>query len=132
MIQTNTLRGDFCRVNDKAFFREDEKGRFEVVKKYKDGTFLAREMKIVRISKGEFSVDVISFANNTVAEDCPELKLKVGDSLRKFYYNNQREYEFEKKNYYEEPYTQEDKYEILSEQNPVIDKLKENGDCELT
>jgi len=130
MTCPNTLRGSFCRNNDEASFDKDKKGRYEIVKEYEDG-FLIRELKIVRISKEDFSVDVVSFADNIVAEDCLELKLKEGDSLRKFYYNN-KDYKFERKDYYEKPYTQEDKYEILNKQNPFIEQLKKNGDCDFT
>ena len=54
MTLNSILRGDFC-WNDKDLpqFKENKNGKWQVLKKYKDG-FLIKRMKIVCISKEDF------------------------------------------------------------------------------
>lgn len=89
-------------------------------------------MKKIRVLNKTTDVVVITDYKYINQIDVPELELKAGDDIRGFYHRNKGKYDFVPMNYYDKPYTQEDKLEVFRKKNPMLDKWIEEFDLELT
>lgn len=89
-------------------------------------------MKKVRILNRDIDIEIVVDYNNIIGYDVPELGLNKGDNLRIFYLNNKNKYVFESLNYYDKPYTQEDKLKYLLQKRPILSKLIDEFDLEAT
>jgi hypothetical protein len=82
-------------------------------------------MKAVRVSNRDLSVLVRLTDDRKVFEDVLSIGLKEGDIFTDFYYKNKERYRFEKTEYYNYPYLEEELLVPMIDRNPNLIQLIE-------
>ena len=89
-------------------------------------------MKATRITHDKGSLIVRMTDDYTVIEDHHIIGLNKGDNMKLFHFNTKDKYKFEKHNYYDTPYVEEEELEILAKKNPLVLRLIEEFDLIFT
>lgn len=89
-------------------------------------------MKKVQVSGQGKTVDVLVNWDNILYEDCPQLKMKKGDSLSIFYRNHPKDYTYLSIPVYVNPYHPQEKLAYMVNKNKAVKKLIESFDLVLS
>ena len=82
----------------------------------------------MEVSNNELCINVAVTDDYKVDVEVPELHLQADEDFRVFYYNNKDFYSFRALDYFNKPYSFEEKYKLMVRKNPNLDTwIKEFG-----